>query len=295
MHKILKGIATVTLSCTVIAGAASCAKKQTQDITLTSFNIRTYTKEELECNNWENRKDAVMAYISGMKTDVICLQEVKQSQYEDLVEGLDERLGIVYYVREIRNNAEGLAIVYDKTVWEKIEENRFWLSPTPEIETKGWDASHYRICVNVLLEHKQTSARLNVFNVHLDVKSALAREKGIELVLERAKESDAPVFVCGDFNCKSTDTPYEKASAVLQDCQAVAPDSDNGVTFQDWGKKADDAGTPIDFCFADKKKMQPLSFAILRDKWGDTNENYYADHYAVQTKVRLEYKTKKGS
>ena len=294
MNKRVKKLLTAILACTMLIGVTSCGKKQTQDITITSFNIRTLTNEEVENNNWANRKDAVISYLNEMQTDVICLQEVKQAQYEDIANGLGEKFEIVYYTREIRNNAEGLAVVYDTTAWDKIEQNRFWLSATPETESKDWDSGHYRICVNLLLEHKQTGARINVFNVHLDVKSALARENGIALVLERAKDSDVPTFICGDFNCKVDSEPYKKASEVLQDCQAVAPNTDSGVTFQDWGQVADDAGTAIDFCFADKKKMQPLSFAILRDKWGENNENLYSDHYAVQTQVRLQYKAKKG-
>ena len=259
------------------------------ELNITSFNVRTKMAEENPQNEWDNRKDMVMNYINEMSSSIVCMQEIKISQSEDLQAGITERFGFVYYARETKVEAEGLGIAYDKSVWDKLEEEMFWLSETPEKMSKGWDGSHFRICLRVLLQHKETGAKLNVFNVHLDVKGEVARYNGMALVLDRMKDKNTPSVLCGDFNCKVDTPPYLLAASVLQDCQAVAPVSDNGTTCQSWGKVADDASTAIDFCFVSKKNMQPLTFTICRDKWGENNERFYSDHYAVNTTVEMSY------
>ena len=236
---------------------------------------------------WGSRKDAFVEYINKQEASVICMQEVTERQATFIKPAIEKKYDFVNYYCDEKYNPGGLGVAYDKKVWKKVSESVFWLSETPEEMSKGWDGSHYRICVNVLLEHKTTGAKLNVSNVHLDVASATARTNGIALVLERIEASEYPVFLCGDFNCRIDSEPYNLAAATLQDCQAVAPETDNGVTYQNWGKIADDSNTPIDFCFVSKQSMQPLSFKICRDKWGENNENFYSDHYAIQTTVRM--------
>ncbi len=165
----------------------------------------------------------------------------------------------------------------------------FWLSETPNVMSKGWGASYYRICVNVLLEHKETGVMLNVFNVHLDHQVEAARINGMKLILQKAKATNYPTYIAGDFNCRVGSAAHTATAASMQDCQAVAPETEGGITYNGWGSVADDATTAIDFCFVSKKNMTPLTFDICRDRWGDANANYYSDHYAIKATVRISY------
>ena len=56
--------------------------KQTMRVQLMSFNIRCFTKNDEGMTNWENRKEAVAAYLNRCDAAVICLQEVRQNQGE---------------------------------------------------------------------------------------------------------------------------------------------------------------------------------------------------------------------
>ena len=268
-------------------------KTETTDLALMTFNIR-------QTDKWASRKEAFMLYLNQSDATVVCMQEVKLAQVEDIKNGLKERFEVVYYGRESGSNPEGLAVVYDKHVWNKIEQSVFWLSETPEVMSKGWGASYYRICVNVLLQHKQTGAKLNVFNVHLDHQVEDARVNGMNLVLERVALSRYPSFVTGDMNC-TIETPAIKAAAsAMIDCQAKSPITEGGNTYNGWNTTVNPETLAIDFCFVSKYDFEPLKFDICREKYTVTADgitfsedtgSLLSDHYAVKATVRLTYKT----
>ena len=218
------------------------------------------------------------------------MQEVKEEQYHDISAKISSRYDIVWHGRDNTegNTGEGLATAYDKSVWKLVEEGFFFLSETPDVLSKGWDASHRRICAFALLENVENGEKMNVFNVHLDVSGKIAREKGIELVLSAIEKSEYPSFLCGDFNCGSDETAYKLTAHAMLDCQQSAPDADSGTTFNAWGGISPDAEGPvIDFCFVSKRGVEPLKFEICRDKWGEGNANFYSDHYAVKTVLSI--------
>lgn len=256
------------------------------DYTYLTFNIRTETTSDKNLRAWDSRKEAVTEYLNNSGASVICLQEVDSGQYEYINENISEKYESVYYTRETGEDVEGLVIAYDKEIFEKVSDTRFWLSETPDIESIGWDAAYKRICVNALLKDKGNGGILNVFNVHLDHTGLTSQSKGLELVMEKINETDYPAFVAGDFNVTSTSDCYQVISSQMQDCQLAAPISDYGVTFHNWGSNSDYSSTPIDFCFVSKENMKPLTYKICRDKW---DGNYYSDHYAVKVKVRVTY------
>ena len=117
---------------------------------LYSFNIRLETALEWG-TRWSERREQVAAYIDGSGADVLCLQEVKISQYEYLRDNLTN-YSVVWYGRDSSADTEGLAVLYIDE-FEVERQTRFWLSETPDVQSVGWDAQYPRICVNVLLRH----------------------------------------------------------------------------------------------------------------------------------------------
>lgn len=250
-----------------------------------SFNIRLDTLFDLDNKNWENhRKTLVKDYLLQSGADIVCLQEVKYSQYEYLSEALSGKYSTVYYTRESGSNPEGLAILYTASFLLE-EKNRFWLSSTPYQESKDWGAAFNRISVNTVLRHKDTGLRLNVYTVHLDHISELSRENGLALILEKAAEYDCPALLCGDFNTNENSECYAIISSEMQDCRKSAPLTDSGLTYQNFGliKEKEDS-LPIDFCFADDA-FKVFEFEIKDET--DANGDFYSDHYAIRTKVGL--------
>lgn len=250
-----------------------------------SFNIRMDAIIDLKEKDWSTSRAALVTdYIRNSGADIICLQEVCQSQYEDLNASLSDIYSIIYYQRESGVNPEGLAILYNKD-FTLEESSRFWLSSTPDVESKDWGAANKRISVNAVLRHEDSGIMLNVFTVHLDHISELSRENGLSLILEKAAGYDCPPLLLGDFNTDENSDCYALISSEMQDCRKVAPATDSGLTYQNFGyiKQTEDS-LPIDFCFADKA-FKVFEFEIKDEK--AENGVYYSDHYAITAKVGI--------
>lgn len=255
------------------------------DVDFMSFNIRQDTDSGVKA--WSNRKDALIASILSYNPSVICFQEVRKNQYQDLAAGLaSASYEIVWYGRQSGDNPEGLAIAYKTDVWTKQSDRVFWLSDTPDVMSKGWDDAYYRICVNVLLKHNASGEMLDVYTVHLGL-TETSRKNGMQLILDRVT-GDYPTYIAGDFNCTNTMDAYLITAEQYIDCQLVAPTTEYDDTFQGWGSKVgDDENYIIDFCFVSGKHFAPVKFDICQDKWGDDNANYLSDHYALITNVAM--------
>ena len=256
------------------------------DLKVMSFNVRYYNANDTGVKSWDNRKTAVTDFIKSMGASIVCLQEVRPEQVGHLTSALSSKYSMIWYGREPNNEGEGLAIVYDKDVWTLTGQERFWLSETPDVPSKGFGASLYRICVVASLKHKETGAAIDVYNVHLDHKSQDIQEKEIEVVLKRISESENPVYLCGDFNCQNDGEAYKKAAAAMNDSMTLSSQTESGITYNDWGGSGQKL---LDFNFFSKNDFELLTFDIRDDKWGDNNENYLSDHFAIGVRSKCWY------
>jgi len=273
----------------VLSGMLNGCSEQsakTVEYSIMSFNIRVSTPQDTLDKSWLKRKDAVAEFINQSQTDVVCLQEVNADQAMNLMGyfSKSEKYEVKYYPRDA--SSEGLVMLYDKTVFELESDGKFWLSTTPEEQSKSWGSQYIRICTNMLLRHKESGERLNVFNVHLDI-SQSAPPQQIKVVLDKVKESPYPAVVTGDLNCFFGSNCYNIISAEMQDCQQTALETDSGCTYNGWGTVADNAATPVDYCFASKENVKPLVFEICRDRWNEGS--YLSDHYPIRTEIEVTY------
>lgn len=294
-NKFYKLIALIMVIFCLPAIFAGCNEPQTVEknvtIELASFNIRI--EKDSGVRSWEHRSTYFYDYVLGQNKDIICMQEVKETQYFDIKEGLASKYNVIYFGRENSSNPEGLAICYDKTKFTEIKKGIFWLSETPHKISLGWGASYYRICASVLFRHNESGKYFDVYNTHLDHQVQLARTEGIKLVMDTANASDFPAVVCGDMNGYVGETWYETASELMQDCQATAPVTEYGPSFNGWGE-GDYSAAPdgdvdektIDFCFA-SDDFTVNKFEILQDKIKEGE--YYSDHYMIATTIVYTY------
>ncbi|MBE5734532.1 MAG: endonuclease/exonuclease/phosphatase family protein [Clostridiales bacterium] len=261
--------------------------KATVDLSFMSFNIRNENSSDTDDRAWDNRKSAFFETVLRYDVDIVCFQEVKRTQNEDFQTNLTEKYQIIYYARTPKTNEEGLAIAFDKEKFSLVSDNVFWFCDTPDEWDAGWGATQVRICVNAVLKHKESGLKINVFNVHLDNKSAESRIKSVNMVLKKVKAKEYPAFVLGDFNCRVGSEPYNKMAKSMYDCQAKASITDSGCTYQGFGADENtQTNTAIDFCFTTKKYITPVKFEICRDKWGENSDKYLSDHYAIKMDVR---------
>jgi endonuclease/exonuclease/phosphatase family metal-dependent hydrolase len=255
---------------------------------LMSFNISTLASESNPVNNWESRKEAVVSFINNSRAHIIGLQEVRKSQFDYINNNLSDKYVAVYFPREGGDNPEGLAIVLDATVFNIVSDDRYWLSDTPDVQSKGWGESYYRIALVLVLENKLNGEFVKTINTHGPLED-VANTNAYKLIMDRSvNENDPFVFLCGDFNATEGAIGYVPVADELQDCRVTADESPNRghITYQGWGSYVD-GETPehiIDFCFVSKgDDVDVLSYCVRTDKWGA--DNMLSDHYAIQTTV----------
>lgn len=265
-------------------------------LNLMSFNIRTLASESNSMNNWDNRKAAVMNFVNTCGADIIGMQEVRQSQFDYIKANLSSNYSALYFPRESGSNPEGLAFVYDSTKFNFISSEKYWLSPTPDTQSKGWGEEYYRIAAVLILEHIETGETVKSINTHGPLNDT-ANTNAYQLIMDRSvNEGDPFTFLCGDFNASPNQIGYVPVAEELQDCRVTADESSSRdyTTFTGWGNyvPGETPGNIIDFCFVSKgDHIDVKTYEVRMDKWGTNNDYWLSDHFAVQTTVEIIYKT----
>ena len=270
---------TLILSFMVFLGSFAGCKSNSYELNIMSFNIRIPGSSGVQ--TWGSRRIAVMDLINNSGADIIGLQEVSSTPYSDFMVNLPSHYKLLYF-----QEPENLAIIYDKTVFNLISQEKYWLSETPDERSNGWGEATRRMAAVLMLEHIQTGEKVKVINTHGPLNDT-ANENAFKLIAERSLsgENDPFTIMTGDFNATPNKLGYIPIAEKLQDCRITAVKSSNreSVTYNAWGGQ----GAIIDYCFVSKSEnVQVLNYTVREDKWGDGN--YISDHYAVQVTVRID-------
>lgn len=200
---------------TLLAAISITAFPQDKDKTMCTLNVATFnlrmdTPRDGK-NAWPNRKEMVKGLIRFHDFDICGTQEGFKHQLEGILELAN--YGYVGVGRDDGKDAgEHSAILYKKDRFEVIEKGDFWFSETPDVPSKGWDATCCnRICSWARFKDKKSGKAFFVFNVHYDHRGRVARKNSSLLLLEKIRSiaGGLPVFCTGDFNAKPEDEPIQ--------------------------------------------------------------------------------------
>src|SRR5690606_13725588 len=101
---------------------------------------------------------------------------------------------------------------YKKDKFDLLDKGDFWLSETPNIPSKGWDATCCnRICSWGKFRDKESKKEFFFFNANYDHQGKVAQRESSKLILKKLKEiaGDTPVFLTGDLNVVPTEEPVQ--------------------------------------------------------------------------------------
>lgn len=259
---------------------------QTENIKVMSYNIRCgYCEDSSDVNNWSMRKYLVAYIIKIHNPDLIGLQEAEIFQVTDLSEMLDEYEWYAVSREDSREKGEANAILYKKKRFELLTKQTLWLSKTPELISKGWDAAFNRTLTIVKLKDRVSSKEIFYFNTHLDHKGEVARTEGSRLILNEIKKYSAnyPVILTGDFNYRSTSEGYKIITSKLFDAKSISvKESGGNITFNGFGKDIQ-SDNKIDFIFVNDK-VEVLNHIIDTKTF---NGLYPSDHYPVIAEMKF--------
>lgn len=265
----------------LLLAAFLCSATYAQDLQVMSYNIKYDNTSDL-VNNWENRKAFLISQLNYYDADIIGTQEGLHHQLEDIKASLD-RYDYVGIGRD-KGNTQGeySAIFYNTQEVEMLKQGTFWLSPTPDEPSKGWDAALNRICTYALFKDKDTDLRFWVFNTHFDHIGEVARLESSKLILQKIKEvntDNKAVILTGDFNLTDQEKGIQIITDQMIDTHMAAGENAfgpkgtfNGFHFE---KPVTDK---IDYVFISEGDFKILKSGILSDS---QDCKYPSDHLPV--------------
>ncbi|GAB1415374.1 endonuclease/exonuclease/phosphatase family protein [Paludibacter sp.] len=182
-------------------------------MTVSSFNVRNDNQHDAAAGNgWANRCPVIAQMIAFYDWDIVGTQECKVNQVEDLKKALQP------YNYDVIGRGRGTnptddefsAIFYKSDRYQLIDHGDFWLSETPYIPSRGWDAALNRICTWGYFKEKKTGFKFYAFNLHFDHIGVKARLESSKLMLRKIDEiaKNKPAFLTGDFNVDQTSESY---------------------------------------------------------------------------------------
>ena len=232
--------------------------------------------------------------------DVFGVQEVGNSNQEaDLKKLLKEYT----YFGKGRDNQLGTAgeqigIFYKTNRFTIRDYGYFFLSPTPETMSIGWDAAFRRMCVWIKLVDRHTDKSFYVFCSHFDHMGVKARVESAKLIVQKVKEiaSDQPVLFVGDLNTSPESTEMYKTLAVaLEDSREISEKTPKGSlgTFNGYNASVSDfpRSVRIDYIFC--RNFKVLNYQVLNNKY--SSKTYPSDHFPVMIECRINKSQKPGS
>lgn len=227
--------------------------------------------------------------INDRLPDVLGVQELNNIWLEKLEDYLPQYdyYGVLRGGDENEKKSEMNGIFYLKDKFELIESNTFWISETPQVESKFDGAGCNRTCSYIVLKNKSTGEIFAHFNTHLDNASVEAQNLGGTLIAESTDEiiskyGSIPIVVTGDFNqysdgagCKALENKG------FLNANTTVADGDNMLTYNGWTNET--VGRPIDFIFVNNG-FSVNSYGVVTETGAKVN---VSDHYMIEAVLNL--------
>ena len=270
-------------------------------LSVISFNTASPWGSKENGTSSEVRIEKFLRYMKEENADLIGTQELNYFWMDEINKELSNysSYGVIRGGDDSKWTSEMNGVFFKKDRFEKLYENTFWLSKTPNEESRFVDvdengnekrANCYRICSYVILKDR-SGELLAFFNTHLDHICEEAMEYGVRLILKEINSvkdnySNINIVLSGDFNQKEDSNTYKIISCELND---TTDETKKRATYQNWGADISKNGgwaplrpgdTPIDFIFTNGK---PVSYRVL-DK---TDNGYISDHFGIRAEIEF--------
>jgi endonuclease/exonuclease/phosphatase family metal-dependent hydrolase len=260
-------------------------------VSLMSYNLRVDLAQD-GTNRWKHRREHVAALIRLYQPDFLGQQEGLIHQVEYLGNHLPDYAWIGVGRDNGRRAGELSSIHYNTSRFELVEgsDRTIWLSKTPDMPGKSWDAAYPRILTYGQFRHKESGHTLFVFNTHFDHVGQTARKNSAKLILRTIKKvaGNSPYVLLGDFNVTEGNRVYRiltGGSPPLKDAfyHTETPHVGPLFTFEGFEVKSALDKRRIDYIFV-PADARVLNHAII----GHFRNGYYpSDHLPVYAIVQL--------
>ena len=162
---------------------------------------------------WTHRRDILAQSIVNNDWDIFGFQEANstiQSELPTLVAGKGGNYEWWFIGRDSQDgkNGEALGIAYDPDRFELSDRHYFWLSPTPDEMSYGWDeVSYHRIACCAVVTDKAYGKQFFMMVTHMPL-ADMARSEAAKVIIEREQMYNTlgmPSVLVGDMNATQDD------------------------------------------------------------------------------------------
>ena len=252
---------------------------QPAPLTVMSFNVRYGAAPDGD-NAWELRKSATGAMLAEVHPDVFGVQEALPEQIDYILE-----VAPAYKCYGIGRNdgveGEHMSIFYNTERIEMQDHGTWWLSETPEVPSKGWDAKYPRTATWALLSDLRTGKQLYFVDTHLDHRGVVARREGLLMIVNKVREMnpEVPMVLLGDFNVEPGDSALLALDGLMLSARATARKTTDVPSFNGFGLSR---ATLIDYIYY-SGFSGAREFRVLNEPFD--GKPYISDHYPIVEKL----------
>jgi endonuclease/exonuclease/phosphatase family metal-dependent hydrolase len=256
-------------------------------LNLMSYNIR-YDITTSNASPWTERHTAISSQIKRFDVDIVGMQEVLDHQRTQLLSDLQGFASIGVGRDDGQKAGEYSPIFYKVERFRVLSSGTFWLSPTPDVPSKGWDAALNRICTYAQFFDLKSNQSFWVFNTHFDHVGEEARMKSSVLILQKIQEvtkgTRQAVIFCGDLNLNDDHPTISFLQAQMKDALLGSKhvESNMNKTFNNFDLE-NEASKRIDYIFTNEK-AEVLTFETVVERFGIS---YPSDHFPILTSLKL--------
>lgn len=145
-------------------------------------------------------------------------------------------------------------IIYPTSIFNLLHFETVWLSPTPDVPSKGWDAGSIRILTIAVLQWKSSGNRIVAGCTHLDNEGGESRRHSVDIILKSLNKVEMewrgdvngklPVMLAGDFNSFPSQEAYLRMKESgymydLRECVERGRRYNDGITFTGFEREKD--------------------------------------------------------
>ncbi|MDD4224892.1 MAG: endonuclease/exonuclease/phosphatase family protein [Mariniphaga sp.] len=259
-----------------------------QQMNVISYNIRLNTPADGP-NAWPKRTKMVTGILRFHEADIFGLQEALYDQILDIQHDFPGYEWFGAGRDDGEKAGEFSPIFYNKSKFILIKQETFWLSETPEIPSKGWDAALNRVVTWGKFQSKVTGKQFLVLNTHFDHIGMEARKNAAILIRKKIEEmtsnKNLPVILTGDFNLTPDKEPIGLLKKYVRDSFEDSQEPPFGPTgtFNGFKLDADLSSRRIDYIFV-YGGIEVLKYATLSNF---DDHRFPSDHLPVFVKLQL--------
>ena len=219
-------IRLLALALALLSVPALAAPRCGADVRVMTYNIRLDTPADGP-NRWELRRDLLLAQVDLLRPAIVGFQEVVPGQLADLEAALPGHVRIGGGRDGDGTAGEASPLFVARAVFAVRAQGQFWLSPTPDKTSRGWDAAFPRIVTFAHLRRRGDGARVLALNTHWDHVGTQARLESARQIarwIAANRQRGEALVVLGDFNAALAEPSLQAllAEVGLRDARAAA-------------------------------------------------------------------------